>query len=54
MTPDQLSLRHATVGTCPRCETPIPESRLLIEYESTDGTAAYAECPDCEAVVHPA
>jgi len=48
MTPHQTVL-----GTCPACDTPIPDHRLLIEYERRDGPAAYAECPGCRAVVNP-
>jgi NAD-dependent SIR2 family protein deacetylase len=42
------------LGTCPHCDAAIPTSRVLIEYETSDGPSAYAECPDCRDVVHPA
>lgn len=42
------------LGECPVCEQTIPTARLLIEYEKRGGTRAlFAECPDCEDVVHP-
>ncbi|SDZ94779.1 hypothetical protein SAMN04488065_1373 [Haloplanus vescus] len=42
-----------TLGDCPNCHTDISRHSLLIEYDTTDGPAAYAECPDCRDVVHP-
>lgn len=45
---------HSPIGVCPRCEEPIPPGRTLIEYEAAGRTRAYAECPGCRAVVHPA
>ena len=42
----------STLGTCPYCGAVIPERRLLIEYETADGTGCYAEC-ECGEVVHP-
>lgn len=42
------------LGGCPHCETRIPASRLLIEYDSSDGPGIYAECPNCRDVVTPA
>jgi len=44
----------STLGDCPRCDTRISTARLLIEYDTPDGPAAYAECPSCRDVVHPA
>ena len=41
------------LGTCPHCSASIRSAQTLIEYETTDETAVYAECPDCTAVVHP-
>lgn len=26
---------------------------MLIEYETSEGTDCFAECPECEEVVHP-
>lgn len=43
----------AKVGSCPVCGSPIPTRRVLIEYETAAGAAAFAECPDCGSVVHP-
>lgn len=40
-------------GVCPHCGASIPDSQVLIEYETDTETAIYAECPDCTAVVHP-
>jgi len=48
-------MSHATVlGECPECRERIPEYKLLIEYDRDDGREAFAECPSCENVVHPA
>jgi hypothetical protein len=44
----------STLGDCPHCDTRISTARLLIQYDTTDGPAAYAECPGCRDVVHPA
>ena len=48
-----MSTNRATTGDCPRCLTPVPESRILIEYEVDGSQTAYAECPECEAVIAP-
>lgn len=49
-----MSTAHSReAGTCPVCGSPIPTTRVLIEYETADGATAYAECPDCGTVVHP-
>ncbi len=42
------------LGICPHCDAAIPTTRVLIEYETGDGTSTYAECPECRDVVHPA
>jgi hypothetical protein len=43
-----------TLGECPNCESDIPPAATLIEYESEDGwPATFAECPECQNVVHP-
>ena len=49
-----MSSKRSTLGSCPRCGTGIPDHRLLIEYETTEGTSIFAECPSCEDVVTPA
>jgi len=49
--PDRSS--GGSLGRCPDCETEIPRAGVIIEYETGDGTEAYAECPDCRDVVHP-
>jgi len=41
------------LGRCPACGAEIRRVHLLIEYETTGGTDAFAECPACSAVVHP-
>lgn len=42
------------LGTCPECGVDIPRFSLLIEYsKSTEEKEMFAECPECEAVVHP-
>lgn len=46
-------LNERTAGSCPACGARIPEAGVLIEYETNDGPAAFAECPDCLDVVHP-
>lgn len=47
--------RATVLGQCPDCETPIPRGYLLIEYETDGGwPEMFAECPECEDVVHPA
>lgn len=43
----------ASGGSCPHCQTAIPRRAVLIEYETTTGSTAFAECPDCEEIVHP-
>lgn len=42
-----------TLGACPHCETGIPATGLLIEYETEAGRDLFAECPECEVVVTP-
>lgn len=48
-----MHTNRSHIGRCPHCETDIPRNRLLIEYETAQGVACYAECPACEEVVHP-
>ncbi len=42
-----------SVDSCPHCGTRIPETQVLIEYETVDGRKRYSECPQCLEVVHP-
>lgn len=49
-----MSTQPPTLGVCPRCETAIPSSRLLIEYDGENGRERFAECPSCGDVIHPA
>jgi formate dehydrogenase maturation protein FdhE len=44
---------HSSVGTCPTCNSDIPEASVLIEYEREGEPAKYAECPSCAVVVNP-
>ena len=44
---------RASLGDCPYCRTELRSAHLLIEYETRDGPDAFAECPDCDEVVHP-
>jgi len=46
--------QQSTVGVCPLCETVIGRHDVLIEYERSEGTGIYAECPGCRDVVTPA
>lgn len=48
-----MSETQESLGNCPHCVLPIPRSRLLIEYETSNGPGIFAECPDCEDVVTP-
>lgn len=49
---DSTRVRRVS-GQCPNCEATIPEAAILIRYETSAGESMYAECPSCEAVVHP-
>jgi len=46
-----MSADPISTGVCPSCESAIPPSRVLIEYEKRGERAAYAECPACAEVV---
>lgn len=41
------------LGICPFCSAEVATTDVLIEYESADGPAVYAECPECRDVVNP-
>lgn len=45
--------QYPALGQCPRCAVPIPRAFELIEYETTNGIARFAECPACRDVVRP-
>ncbi|WP_449272249.1 DUF7837 family putative zinc-binding protein [Halostella limicola] len=45
--------RPTPLGRCPRCQSQIPPSFQLVEYEVDDQARCYAECPDCNDVVRP-
>lgn len=48
-----MSTQSDVLGTCPECGERLPAATLLIEYETDDGTAVFADCPACREVVHP-
>lgn len=48
-----MDSRRSPLGACPTCKADIPSGQLLIEYETADDTAVYAECPNCGDVVTP-
>jgi len=48
-----MTVNESALGRCPRCDREIPTTYLLIEYETTEGPAAFAECPGCGEVVAP-
>lgn len=48
-----MTSNQSVLGTCPSCDEPIPDHRLLIEYDSGGRRAMFAECPSCLDVVHP-
>lgn len=44
----------SALGKCPNCAETIPTRTLLIRYEGKTGwPKMFAECPECESVVHP-
>ncbi|MFB6103040.1 MAG: hypothetical protein ABEJ73_10800 [Haloplanus sp.] len=49
-----MRTNSSTLGRCPHCEARISQARLLIRYHTSEGPAAYAECPGCRDIVHPA
>ena len=52
-TQQPMPANRSILGACPRCQHRIPAAQLLIEYETDNGQAVWAECPDCNEVVHP-
>jgi hypothetical protein len=47
-----MTVNNTELGRCPHCEQPVPETELLIDYESTAGERVIvAECTACVAVV---
>ena len=46
--------RSSTLGRCPDCAATVSTFDVLIEYETDEGCAVWAACPDCGEVVHPA
>jgi len=46
-TPDPL-------GSCTECGARLFDAHVLVEYEAEGQSRYYAECPDCQTVVHPA
>ena len=49
-----MPVNRPTLGSCPHCDSSIPDHRLLIEYDTASGRSRYADCPNCRQVVHPA
>lgn len=49
-----MSTDESSLGRCPACGEDIPTEWHLIAYEKEDGSeGVWAECPECETVVHP-
>lgn len=48
-----MATNRSTLGVCPRCNERITAAQLLIEYDTDEGHAIWAECPGCSEVVHP-
>ncbi len=48
-----MTVNEPALGRCPRCDREIPATYLLIEYETEEGLASFAECPGCGEVVAP-
>ncbi|MDY6817698.1 MAG: hypothetical protein SVG88_03475 [Halobacteriales archaeon] len=48
-----MASNHQRIGTCPYCGAAIAPTNVLIEYETDDGVARFAECPECREVAHP-
>lgn len=48
-----MASNHQRIGTCPYCGAVIAPMNVLIEYETDDGVARFAECPECSEVAHP-
>lgn len=40
------------VGVCSDCGTPLPRSNVVIVYETEDGWARVAVCPECRDLAH--
>lgn len=43
-----------TPGSCPHCGTALARADVLVEYDAADETRLFAECLECDDVVHPA
>lgn len=48
-----MRTRQPSLGSCPFCNATVPETRVLIEYETAEGSELWAECPSCTEVVDP-
>ena len=49
-----LNAERSILGDCPNCAAAIPEYKVLIEYETSQSwPRTFAECSDCETIVHP-
>ncbi|MFB6113868.1 MAG: hypothetical protein ABEJ58_07165 [Halodesulfurarchaeum sp.] len=45
-------LDRATLGSCPRCKSTIPDTGMVLIYERHENRVVYAHCPHCGSVVH--
>jgi formate dehydrogenase maturation protein FdhE len=48
-----MATNERSVGACPVCGAGLSSASIIIEYDTTAGTAAFACCGDCRAIVHP-
>lgn len=49
-----MGVNRSYLGHCGRCGARVPRGNRLITYRDERGeSATYAECPNCETVVHP-
>lgn len=47
-----MSVDNTVLGRCPRCHEPIPESDLVIDFQSQTGVRiTAATCPGCVELV---
>jgi uncharacterized protein with PIN domain len=47
-----MTVNNTELGRCPKCNEPISETEMVIDYKSARGNRiTAAKCPDCVAVV---
>lgn len=47
-----MSVDNTVLGRCPRCDDPIPERELVIDFQSAGGVrVTVATCPTCVELV---